>query len=78
MLAAVNGMTPVEFTNTGEVAPAVGQFEHNTANNTAVVAVLPKGMEISKTADTSALSSPVAAGDSTPTPSLHVIWVYWG
>ena len=64
MLAAVNGMTPVEFTNTGEVAPAVGQFEHNTANNTAVVAVLPKGMEISKTADTSALSSPVAAGDS--------------
>ena len=61
--AAVNGMTPAEFTNTGVVASSASQFENNTNNNTAAVIVLPKGMEISKTADTSALSSPIAAGD---------------
>lgn len=61
--AAVNGMTPIEFTNTGVVASSAIQFENNPANNSSSVAVLPKGMEISKTADTSALSSPIAAGD---------------
>jgi len=62
--AAVNGMTPVEFTNTGVVASSTSQFENTTANNSADVVVLPKGLAISKTADTSALSSPIAAGDA--------------
>ena len=61
--AAVNGMTPADFTNNGVVAPSSSQHENNPANNTASVAVLPKGMAITKTADTSALSSPVKAGD---------------
>ena len=61
--AAVNGMTPAEFTNTGVVNSSASQFENNTANNTAQVVVLPKGLEISKTADTTAVSSPIAAGD---------------
>ncbi len=61
--SAVNGMTPAEFTNLAEVKPSPSQFENNQANNTSTVVVLPKGMEISKTADTSALSTPIAAGD---------------
>lgn len=61
--SAVNGMTPAEFTNIAEVASSPGQFENNQANNSSTVVVLPKGMEISKTADTSALSTPIAAGD---------------
>ena len=61
--AAVNGMTSIEFTNTGIVASSATQFDTNTTNNTDSVVVLPKGLEISKTADISALSSPIAAGD---------------
>ena len=61
--SAVNGMTPADFVNVGEVQTSSSQHEHNPSNNTASVAVLPKGMEISKTADTSALSSPISAGD---------------
>ena len=61
--SAVNGMTPAEFTNIAEVSPSPGQFENNQSNNTSTVLVQPKGMEISKTADTSALSTPIAAGD---------------
>ena len=56
-------MTPIEFTNTVVVESSAIQFENNPTNNTSSVFVLPKGMEISKTADTSALSSPIAAGD---------------
>ena len=61
--AAVNGMTPIEFTNTVVVESSAIQFENNPTNNTSSAFVLPKGMEISKTADTSALSSPIVAGD---------------
>ncbi len=61
--SAVNGMTPAEFTNIAEVSPSPGQFENNQSNNVSTVVVLPKGLEISKTADTSGLSSPIAAGD---------------
>lgn len=61
--SAVNGMTPVEFTNTATIAPSPSQFENNQANNTSSVVVLPKAFEISKTADVSALSTPIAAGD---------------
>ena len=56
-------MTPIEFTNTVVVESSAIQFENNPTNNTSSVFVLPKGMEISKKADTSALSSPIAAGD---------------
>ena len=61
--AAVNGLTPTDFTNNGVVSPSPGQYENNLSNNTASVVVLPKGMVISKTADTSALSNPIEAGD---------------
>ena len=61
--SAVNNMTPAEYTNTAEVSPSPSQFENNQNNNTSAVVVLPKGLQISKTADTSALSSPIAAGD---------------
>lgn len=61
--AAVNGMTPAEFTNIAQVSPSASQYENNANNNTSTVVVLPKGMEISKTADTTAVSSPIAAGD---------------
>ena len=61
--AAVNGMTPAQFTNTGIVSSSASQFENNEVNNSASVVVLPKGLAITKTADTTALSSPIAAGD---------------
>lgn len=61
--SAVNGMTPAEFTNNAEVSPSALQFESNPDNNMSTVVVLPKGMEITKSADISALSSPIAAGD---------------
>ena len=61
--SAVNGMVPAQFTNSAEVASSPGQFENDTTNNTSSVVVLPKGMVITKTADTSALSSPIASGD---------------
>ena len=61
--AAVNGMTPAQFTNTGVVSSSASQFENNEVNNSASVVVLPKGLAITKTADTTALSSPIAAGD---------------
>ncbi len=56
-------MAAAQYTNTGVVAASPGQFENNTANNTASVVVLPKGLKITKSADTSALSDPIAAGD---------------
>jgi len=61
--AAVNGLTPAQYKNTAVVTASPDQYENNPSNNTATVAVLPKAMVISKTADTSAWSSPVKAGD---------------
>ncbi len=61
--AAVNGMVPAQFMNTAVVTASADQYENNPANNTATVAVLPKGMAVVKAADTSALSTPVRAGD---------------
>jgi len=61
--AAVNGLTPAQYKNTAVVTASPDQYENNSSNNTATVAVLPKAMVVSKTADTSAWSSPVMVGD---------------
>ena len=70
--SAVNGMVPAQFTNSAEVASSPGQFENDTTNNTSSVVVLPKGMVITKTADTSALSSPIASGDQITLSLIHI------
>jgi len=56
-------LSTADFTNNGSVVSSPDQFEPGLANNQSSVVVLPKGIEITKTADSSALSSPTLAGD---------------
>jgi len=62
-LASVYALTEDDYSNTGSVFPAPTQFENNGANNNGTVLVLPKGLTVSKVADTSALSTPTIAGE---------------
>lgn len=62
-LVSVYALTEADFTNTGIVESAPTQYENNEANNNSTVLVQPKGLNVTKVADTSAMSSPVKAGD---------------
>ncbi len=63
-LASVYALTDEDFTNTGIVISTSSQFENNDTNNQGTVLVRPKGLAVQKRADTSALSTPTAAGDT--------------
>ena len=62
--SGVNGLTPADYTNVGVVAPSGAQTDILLSNNTDSVVVLPKGLLVEKVADISALSAPIAAGDT--------------
>jgi len=63
-LTSVYALTETDFTNTGIVISASTQYENNEANNNSSVLVQPKGLTVTKVADTSAMSTPTKAGDT--------------
>jgi len=62
-LTSVYALTETDFTNTGVVISASTQYENNEANNNSAVLVQPKGLTITKVADTAGMSTPTKAGD---------------
>jgi len=62
-LTSVYALTETDFTNTGVVISSSTQYENNEANNNSEVLVRPKGLTVTKVADTSAMSIPTKAGD---------------
>jgi len=61
---SASALSTADFTNSGSVQSSPDQFEPELVNNQSSVLVLPKGIEITKTADSSALATPTSAGDT--------------
>lgn len=60
---SAQALSTADFTNSATIGASTDQYEPGLSNNQSQVLVLPKGMQVTKTADASALSSPTAAGD---------------
>ena len=62
-LTSAYALTESDFTNTGTVVSSPIQYDYNEANNNSEVLVLPKGLTVTKVADTTAMSTPTKVGD---------------
>ena len=60
---SAQALTLPDFSNSATITSSPDQFEPGLGNNTSSVQVLPKAIQVTKTADTSALSTPPLAGD---------------
>ncbi len=63
LTCSAQALTVPDFSNTANIAASSEQFEPGLGNNSSSVQVLPKGMQVTKTADASGLSTPAVAGE---------------